>query len=320
MEGGNSSTKSSSSLRWAILRRALLRRPSPLPDEQSQTNVERISRRATHGFNLIPCHVMEDVADENSNSQLETDHGSSSRDIRLCYRLPISGAPEIYLYQRMDDRAHLNDFEVSNRYNIDNTGLVCSWPSEDVLAHYCLCHADIFRNKKVIELGSGYGLAGLVIAAATEALEVLISDGNPQVVDYIQRNINANCSAFRGTLVKSMILHWDRAESLSGFNRFDIIVASDCTFFKEFHKSLAQTVNLFLRKEGPSEAIFFSPKRGDSLDKFLVEIKESGLHFSITEIYDTEVWRRHEGFISGNDAWPNYEKDHCYPLLVRITL
>jgi len=41
------------------------------------------------------------------------------------------------------------------------------------------------RSKRVIELGSGYGLAGLVIAAITEAVEVVISDGNPQVVDCI---------------------------------------------------------------------------------------------------------------------------------------
>ncbi|KHN00469.1 Calmodulin-lysine N-methyltransferase [Glycine soja] len=87
--------------------------------------------------------------------------------------------------QRVDNRADLSDFEICNRYNIDNTGLVCNWPSEDVLAHYCLSHADIFRSKKVIELGSGYGLAGFAIAAATEASEVVISDGNPQVVDLI---------------------------------------------------------------------------------------------------------------------------------------
>jgi hypothetical protein len=41
------------------------------------------------------------------------------------------------------------------------------------------------RYKRVIELGSGYVLAGLVIAAITEASEVVISDGNPQVVDCI---------------------------------------------------------------------------------------------------------------------------------------
>ena len=85
----------------------------------------------------------------------------------------------------MDDRANLNDFEICNRYDIDNTGLVCHWPSEDILAYFCLSHTDMFRSKKVIELGSGYGLAGLVIAAVTDALEIVISDGNPQVVDCI---------------------------------------------------------------------------------------------------------------------------------------
>lgn len=134
------------------------------------------------------------------------------------------------------------------------------------------------------------------------------------------RNINANSGAFGGTLVKSMILHWDQREISDNSNSFDVIVASDCTFFKEFHKGLAQTVKFLLKSEGPSEAIFFSPKRGNSLDRFLVEIKEIGLHFSITEIYDTQIWKRHQGFLNGNNAWPNYEKDHCYPLLVRIGL
>lgn len=74
-----------------------------------------------------------------------------------------------------------------------------------------------------------------------------------------------------------------------------------------------------LKKAESSEAIFFSPKRGDSLMKFLEEIKADGLHFSVTEKYDAEVWKLHEKFSNGDDSWPGYEKDHCYPLLVRIT-
>jgi hypothetical protein len=85
----------------------------------------------------------------------------------------------------VDNCSDLNDFEISNRYNIDNTGLVCQWPSEEVLAYFCKSQPERFRGKRVIELGSGYGLAGLVIAAATEASEVVISDGNPQVVNCI---------------------------------------------------------------------------------------------------------------------------------------
>lgn len=92
------------------------------------------------------------------------------------------------------------------------------------------------------------------------------------------------------------------------------------TFFKEFHSALAQTVKCLLNPLGPSEALFFGPKRGDSLDNFLKEIKDTGLHYGITENYDAEVWKRHQRFLSGDDSWPNYEMDHCYPLLVRITL
>lgn len=68
------------------------------------------------------------------------------------------------------------------------------------------------RGKRVIELGSGYGLAGLVIAAATEASQVVISDGNPQVVNCIllvllcvyidvRGNIESNSIFFLNTLM-----------------------------------------------------------------------------------------------------------------------
>jgi len=46
----------------------------------------------------------------------------------------------------------------------------------------------------VLELGSGYGLAGLVIATSANANEVVISDGNPQVVGCILFNqLYKNC-------------------------------------------------------------------------------------------------------------------------------
>ncbi|XVF62195.1 hypothetical protein PTKIN_Ptkin08bG0197700 [Pterospermum kingtungense] len=300
----SNSKPSVSKLRWGIIRRAVLHRAKNADDE-SQLGMTVVSRKSAKGFNLIPCQL------------LHQDH--DSRDAQLCYTLPIQGSPKLVLTQRVDSSADLSDFEICNRYNIDNTGLVCQWPSEDVLAYFCLSHADMFRSKRVIELGSGYGLAGLAIAAATEASEVVISDGNPQVVDYIQHNINMNSGAFGETRVKSVKLHWHQEETSNLSHAFDVIIASDCTFFKEFHKDLAQITQLLLKNEGPSEAIFFSPKRGNSLDKFLEEIEKNGLLFSVTESYDTEIWKRHQQFMNGDDSWPGYEKDHCYPLLIRIT-
>ncbi|XP_008241832.1 PREDICTED: calmodulin-lysine N-methyltransferase isoform X1 [Prunus mume] len=305
METGTTGTSvKASSLRWKILRQAILRKPNA--DEQSEIGVKRITRKTKQGFNLLPCHLVDDP--------------SHSSDVTVCYTLPIDSAPKLYLTQRVVDHAELRDFEICNKYNIDNTGLVCQWPSEEVLAYFCLSHADMFRSKRVIELGSGYGLAGLVIAAVTEASEVVISDGNPQVVDYIQHNIDANSKAFGGTRVKSMMLHWNQNEISNISSTFDLIVASDCTFFKEFHNGLAQIVKFLLGKVQPSEAIFLSPKRGDSLDKFLEKTKENDLRFSITENYDAEIWKHHTEFMNGAVSWPSYQKDHCYPLLIRITV
>ncbi|XWS42178.1 hypothetical protein CRYUN_Cryun17cG0145700 [Craigia yunnanensis] len=189
-----------------ILRRAVLHRAKN-PEDESQL----VSRKAAKGFNLIPCQL------------LHHDHEFSPRDARLCYTLPIQGSPKLVL-TFMQSEWIIMPTSVILRCVIDTTltipGLfVSQWPSKDVLAYFCLSHADMFRSKRVIELGSGYGLAGLAISAATEALEVGILDGNPQVVDYIQHNINMNSGAFGETRVKSMKLHWHEKE-ISNLSHF----------------------------------------------------------------------------------------------------
>ncbi|XP_018628185.1 calmodulin-lysine N-methyltransferase isoform X1 [Nicotiana tomentosiformis] len=332
MEANSSSnsTRNASSLRWKILKRAILGGPSSNSDNQSEVGIQRISRKATHSFNLIPCRVKKDSPEEILDSSLsEKKQLHSSRDAVFCYTLPVANAPQLLLQEWMILRILVTLRSVTNMIlttlglseivHSVSINLKGQWPSEEVLAYYCLAHPDTFRQKSVIELGSGYGLAGLAVAMTTEALEVIISDGNPQVVGYIQHNINANFGGFGSTEVKPLMLHWGLDKDSNFSNKFDIIIASDCTFFKEFHPELVQTIKLLLKREVSSEAILFSPKRGDSLDKFLLKVKDSGLRFSVDEIYHTEVWKCHQGFVNGDDSWPNYEMDHCYPLLVRIT-
>lgn len=323
-EEKKSGAASSSSLRWGILRRALL------PSSQSPTtatnsadrqyhlaNTRKISRKAAGGFNLVSCRPL---GNNLAGTWSKVKDLAGPKDVCICYNMPVAAGPQLILIQRMEDCVDLDDFEISNKFDIDTTGLVCSWPSEDVLAHYCINHPNMFRSKRVLELGSGYGLAGLAIAASSEACEVVISDGNPQVVGYIQRSIHVNADVFGSTKVSSMTLHWNQDQFMDALNSFDVIVASDCTFFKEFHESLARTIKSLLKNSETSEAIFLSPKRGNSLDKFLKTIEDFGLHYELVEKYDNLVWDLHQKFLHCDDtSWPNYDKDHCYPLLARIT-
>jgi len=112
----NTANDKASSLRWKILRRALLSRSSPpdsgnfiftgiqfppfhapnflfyfFEEEQSQMIIKRISRRTSHGFNFIPSHVIDDERDSTQRD------GSSTRDARVCYTLPIPDAPQLFL-------------------------------------------------------------------------------------------------------------------------------------------------------------------------------------------------------------------------------
>lgn len=114
-------------------------------------------------------------------------------------------------------------------------------------------------------------------------------------------------------------LLWELFLSLYQPYYVDFSLSFCSTFFKKFHKGLARTIRCLLKEDGPSEAILFSPKRGDSLDKFLVEVEASGLHCTITEMYDAEIWRRHINFTNGDPSLDSYESDHCYPLLISIT-
>ncbi|XP_078448294.1 S-adenosyl-L-methionine-dependent methyltransferases superfamily protein [Wolffia australiana] len=310
-----------SSLRWKLLREALQAKSSALPAEDGSPhrNTNLVSRRTSSHFNMIPGFCISGNIFGDSEVPREIRNPVSERDVIILYKLPSETSPSLYLMQRMERGIDLRDFEISNRFNIDNTGLICSWPSEDVLAYFCLKKKHMFSGKKVIELGSGYGLAGLTIAVGTDACEVIISDGNPQVVDYLRHNIKNNKKSFGDTKATAVELHWDQELPQSLLHSFDLVIASDCTFFKEYHEALAVTLKSLLRTSEGSAALVLSPRRGDSIDKFLARVNAIGLSSEIVENYDPEVWRRHIQFLNGEDqSWPNYDKDHCYPLLITL--
>ncbi|XP_011626079.1 calmodulin-lysine N-methyltransferase [Amborella trichopoda] len=183
MESASSSSSSKvASLRWAILRRAFLSASTNFPSEE---RIKCVSRRAERGFNLIFSHILEGHT-FCSNNLVNLKELDEKRDAYVCYHLPGGRTPRLVLIQRLQKFLDLkNDFEVCKTNEVDNTGLVCIWPSEDVLTYFCLTHNGMFRNKRILELGSGYGLAGLAIAANSDPQEVVISDGNPQVVNCI---------------------------------------------------------------------------------------------------------------------------------------
>eukprot|EP00730_Choanoeca_flexa_P011620 TRINITY_DN27299_c0_g1_i1.p1 TRINITY_DN27299_c0_g1~~TRINITY_DN27299_c0_g1_i1.p1 ORF type:complete len:273 (+),score=30.34 TRINITY_DN27299_c0_g1_i1:153-971(+) len=70
---------------------------------------------------------------------------------------------------------------------------VCVWEGSWFFINYAQDHADVFENKRILELGSGTGLMGLCLAKGTES-HVAMTDV-PAIVDEMTRmNIAANAN------------------------------------------------------------------------------------------------------------------------------
>ena len=197
----------------------------------------------------------------------------------------------------------------------DNTGNVCLWPSEEVLASYVLNHKDQFDGKAVCELGAGMtGLAGIFLASFGNPSKVLLTDGNSDCVENMETIIYQNKPLFGTTDVSSERLLWVENCNLSDLeSQFDLIISADCLFFTDCHAGLLHVMDILLKDNG--SAIIMAPQRKDTLKSFC---SKAVSQFSVAEIenYDSTMWARH---LLAKKQDPLYDEDIHYPVLLLLS-
>lgn len=197
----------------------------------------------------------------------------------------------------------------------DHTGIVCVWPSEEILAYYCLKNKELCCGKVICELGGGMTcLAGLVVAATCSANQVLLTDGNERSVANVNEIVQRNATRFGKAMVRARRLRWSHfeADGKDLEERVDVVLCSDCLYFDDGRAPLVETIWRLLQPSGV--AVILAPRRGTTFQSFVDLCKTRGFLVEHVLIYDTLVWERHEHFTR---TLPGvYQPDLHYPCMI----
>lgn len=131
---------------------------------------------------------------------------------------------------------------------------VMLWPASIALAHDVLARADQLRGKRLLELGAGTGMPGIV--AASLGAQVLQIDHSEAALHVCTMNKARN----RVTSIEARVAEW---ETFHSDQQFDFIIGSDVLYVTTMHDRLRAICDAYLAPAGV--VLFSDPFRAQSL-------------------------------------------------------
>ena len=141
-----------------------------------------------------------------------------------------------------------------------STGLAV-WGGTETLCSYFMKaqdsgeYKDIFQRgrSRVLELGAGLGLCGLFVAQAFQPAKVIMTDGDVDVLERLEQNIELNHAPKETeTVVSSAQLVW--GQNLKAFEEqhgvFDVMIACECMYMTPSLQTIWETVHQLLDRNG----------------------------------------------------------------------
>lgn len=158
------------------------------------------------------------------------------------------------------------------------TGLHC-WQAAGALAEWCMANREQLRGRKVLELGSGTGLTGLVVAKVCAPARIVLSDGNEKVLALLRENVAENFKEKDNIPVEVTALDWEDVdvalELLDGM-RPDVVLAADVVYDDVLFGPLCHAIEAVFRRSGKDCRLIIACtlRNETTLNEFLKQLGE----------------------------------------------
>ncbi|CAH1258876.1 EEF2KMT [Branchiostoma lanceolatum] len=201
--------------------------------------------------------------------------------------------------------------------NVQQTGFVV-WPAAMILSQHLVSHREQVRTGRVLEVGAGAGLPGLVAAALSQDPSgVVMTDYVEEAVDLMDMNI-AETFGDDNKRPKAAIMDWDDDPSVlqEHHGTFDVIIGSDVVYWPELIEPLIRTVKALLSNKPTSRFLMLYSRRNPKVDVLLFRTAQKyGLNSTELSLEQNTVYHavlKHPVYIEDTDMFHLYEFRHSH--------
>lgn len=155
------------------------------------------------------------------------------------------------------------------------TGLV-TWEAALHLAEWALENQQYFKDRTVLELGSGVGLTGITICSSCRPSRFIFSDCHRSVLQKLRENVRLN--GLSKDVVNVEELDWTTAteERLRAFGA-DTVIAADVVYDPVVVETLVSLLSRILTSSSPEVFICSSVRNTDTYRGFKRQLENAGL-------------------------------------------
>ncbi|RHY19231.1 hypothetical protein DYB32_010263, partial [Aphanomyces invadans] len=199
-------------------------------------------------------NMMKNMFRESDDESSSSDSSEDERPTEELLRDGISNAPLTADNDTLAYTSHCHDFQVLLKEDRKKGIAHQLWPAATFLSHYLEKHAETMlpTGTKVLELGAGIGLCGLV-CHKLHATSVILTD-LPVAMPLLETNIRLNTAATdeAGSMensVRPMVLSWGSDSDLAMVMESQekeggrlLCVAADCVYWEHLFEPFFHTV------------------------------------------------------------------------------